>query len=81
MGPSKSVLVYARHSLKKPPRPCSISGVCAKIIIIIMSNIALLTISFQCRGLVVCCGVRGGALASHIGVRGFKASATVDCLP
>ena len=33
MDASKSVLVYALHSLEKHPRPCSISGVCAKIII------------------------------------------------
>ena len=38
IGPSKSFLVYALHSLEKRPRPCSISGVCAKIIIIFYYN-------------------------------------------
>ena len=37
IGPSKSVLVYALHSLEKRHRPCPISGVCVKIIIIIFS--------------------------------------------
>ena len=36
IGPSKSVLVYALHNLEKRPRPCPISDVCAKIIIIII---------------------------------------------
>ena len=36
---SKSILVYALHSLEKRPRPCSISDVCAKIIIIIIYNV------------------------------------------
>ena len=35
----ESVLVYALHRLEKCPRPCSISGVCAKIIIIIIINV------------------------------------------
>ena len=33
VGPSKSVLVYALHSLEIRPRPCPISGVRAKIIL------------------------------------------------
>ena len=34
VGSSKSVLAYALHSIDKPDRPGSISGVSAKIIII-----------------------------------------------
>ena len=33
IGPSKSVLVYAIHRLRIRPRPCPISGVRVKIII------------------------------------------------
>ena len=36
IDPSKSVLIYALHSLEKRPRPCSISDVCAKIIFILL---------------------------------------------
>ena len=37
VGPFKFVLVYALHSLEKRPRPWSISGVYAKIFIIILN--------------------------------------------
>ena len=40
----KSVLVYALHSLEKLPRPCSISGVCAKIK---KKNLAVFLLNFQ----------------------------------
>ena len=38
-GWSKSVLVYALHSLENRPRPCPISGVCAKYVCMYMSLI------------------------------------------
>ena len=47
VGPSKSVLVYALHSLEKRPRPGSISGVCAIIIITIIFYTIVLLLYFS----------------------------------
>ena len=43
IGPSKSVLIYALHSLENGP----ISGVCAKIIIIILEYTELIKVDFR----------------------------------